>query len=129
MTLLFQARFEVFNPSGIFGVEFAAGFEGAPVGSYALFPLGGIFRGGMSGDPGEYAGGDGTADVGAMLPGKDLPYFVYGDELSSGDFFHYLIDFGGSGNYEGSGSPSFTHFPGDFFDSGEVFVVGQLFTP
>src|SRR5262249_29176883 len=57
VSLGLQSSLEIGDTAGILGVEFAAGFERAPVGRDALAAGGGGFIGGVRGDPGEDAGG------------------------------------------------------------------------
>ena len=65
MTFGLEELFLGEGAAGVFGVEFAVGFEGAPVGDFVLA----AFFTGVGGDVGEDAGGEGAGEVGLMLFG------------------------------------------------------------
>jgi hypothetical protein len=65
-----QKFFQHFDSAGIFGVEFATGFECPPVRGHPLLAGCGGFIRGMGGDPGEDAGGDRTAGSGFVFLGN-----------------------------------------------------------
>ena len=58
---------QILDAAGILGVQFAAGFERAPVGRNALAAGLFVFVGRVGGDPGEDAGGDRAGDRRAVL--------------------------------------------------------------
>ncbi len=129
VALGFEMGAQEFNAAGILRIQFATGFQSAPVRGDAFASFRGGFGSGMRGDPGEDAGGDGAADFRAVLAGEGGAEFIDGDEFSFRHLLHQGIDLARRGDDESGAFPAGAIGRSDVHDFGQVLVIGEFFTP
>ncbi|MDB6033781.1 MAG: hypothetical protein JWM16_4119 [Verrucomicrobiales bacterium] len=118
-----------FESTGVFLVQLATGFDGAPVRSHSFSARRQRFFRRVGSDPGEDAGRNRAADGGFVLVGELFPDLVDRDQLPFRDCSHDRIHLDRSRNNHRSRAPAFGHPTLDRNNLGQVLTVGQFLSP
>lgn len=109
MAVGFESLSNGFDAAGVFGIEFAVGFESSPIRCDVFGALVLLFGRCMRSNPREDAGGNGAGGGCLVIACQQRANFVDGDQLAAPNLPHNAVDLGRSRNDEGAFAPFGDH--------------------